>query len=89
MHAFAAGIHSWISGRRNGHGTIGRTQGQYGDLPFVGTRTTCTVSFRDSEGILHSVDVGAETFFEAAMLALKSFREHDCAPGQGRISRSR
>lgn len=47
----------------------------------MGTRKTCTVSFRDSEGVQHSVDVGAETLYEAAVLALKSFREHDCAPG--------
>jgi hypothetical protein len=49
----------------------------------VGTRKACTVSFRDSEGVQHSVDVGAETLYEAAVLALRSFREHDCAPGPG------
>jgi len=39
------------------------------------------VSFRDPEGVQHSVEVGAETLCEAAVLALRSFREHDCAPG--------
>jgi hypothetical protein len=47
----------------------------------VGTRKSCTVSFKDSNGVRHSVEVGAETLYEAAVLALKSFREHDCAPG--------
>jgi hypothetical protein len=47
----------------------------------VGTRKTCTVSFSDPEGVRHSVEVGAETLYEAAVLALKSFREHDCGPG--------
>jgi hypothetical protein len=47
----------------------------------VGTRKTCTVSFQDSDGVRHSVEVGAETLYEAAVLALKAFREHDCAPG--------
>ena len=28
-----------------------------------------------------AVEVGAETLYEAAILALKAFREHDCAPG--------
>jgi hypothetical protein len=49
--------------------------------PLVGIRKTCTVSFRDSDGVQHSVEVGAETLYEAAVLALKSFRQHDCAPG--------
>jgi hypothetical protein len=47
----------------------------------VGNPKTCTVSFRDSSGVRHAVDVGAETLYEAAVLALKAFREHDCAPG--------
>ena len=48
----------------------------------MGTRKTCTVPFQDSEGVRHRVEVGAETLYEAAVLALKSFREHDCAPGE-------
>jgi hypothetical protein len=42
---------------------------------------TCTVSFQDSDGVRHAVEVGAETLYEARVLAPKSFREHDCAPG--------
>ena len=59
----------------------GRTKDEYAILPSVGTRKTCTVSFRDSDGVQHSVEVGAETLYEAAVLALKSFRDHECAPG--------
>ena len=47
----------------------------------MGTRKTCTVSFQDSDGVRHSVEVGGETLYEAAVLALRAFREHDCAPG--------
>jgi hypothetical protein len=58
-----------------------RTKSEHDILPLVGTRKTCTVSFQDSDGVRHAVEVGAETLYEAAVLALKSFREHDCAPG--------
>jgi hypothetical protein len=58
-----------------------RTKDEYGILPSVGTRKTCTVSFRDSDGVQHSVEVGAETLYEAAVLALKSFRDQECTPG--------
>ena len=44
-------------------------------------RKSCTVSFQDSNGVRHAVEVGAETVYEAAVLALKSFGEHDCPPG--------
>lgn len=47
----------------------------------MGSPKACTVSFCDSVGVRHSVEVGAETLYEAAVLALKSFREHDCSPG--------
>ncbi len=41
----------------------------------------CTVSFSDPDGLRHSVNVQAETLYEAVALAVKEFREHDCAPG--------
>ena len=40
-----------------------------------------TVSFYDHEGIRHSVQVPAESLDEAAVLAMRAFGEHDCAPG--------
>lgn len=41
----------------------------------------CTVSFTDHEGIRHSVDVQAETVYEAVALAMAAFGEHQCMPG--------
>ena len=43
----------------------------------------CTVSFTGPDGIRHSVIVQAETLYEAVVLAIRAFREHDCAPGAG------
>jgi hypothetical protein len=42
---------------------------------------TCTVSFTDTDGIRHSVNVQAGTLYEAVVLAVRAFREHHCAPG--------
>jgi hypothetical protein len=41
----------------------------------------CTVSFIDASGINHSVKVSAESLYEAVALAVRIFRQHDCAPG--------
>ena len=41
----------------------------------------CTVSFTGPDGIRHSVNIQAETLYEAVVLAIRAFREHDCAPG--------
>jgi hypothetical protein len=40
----------------------------------------CRVSFTDSEGILHGVDVDAESLYEAVAIAVASFREDDMSP---------
>jgi hypothetical protein len=42
---------------------------------------TCTVSFTGLDGIRHSVNVRAETLYEAVILAVRALREHDCVPG--------
>jgi hypothetical protein len=42
---------------------------------------TCVVSYIDSEGLRHSVEVEAESLYEAAVLAVRIFRQHDCEPG--------
>jgi len=51
----------------------------------VGNARTCVVSFVDSTGIRHSVEVAAESVFEAAALAVREFRRHpwvdDVEPG--------
>jgi len=41
----------------------------------------CVVSYLDTTGIRHSVEVEAESMYEAAALAIKSFKAHDCEPG--------
>jgi hypothetical protein len=42
---------------------------------------TCTVSFTGTDGIRHSVNVHAESLYEAVTLAVREFRAHDCSPG--------
>ena len=49
-------------------------------LSYVPARA-CTVSFTGPAGIRHSVNVEAETLYETVVLAIRAFREHDCAPG--------
>jgi hypothetical protein len=47
---------------------------------------TCVVSYLDTDGIRHTVEVQAESMYEAAVLAICAFREHDCEPrGLGRL----
>jgi hypothetical protein len=43
----------------------------------------CVVSYIDPGGIRHSVEVQADSMYEAAAAALESFRGHDCPPGRG------
>jgi len=43
-------------------------------MSLVPTGRTCLVSFTDSEGIRHSVEVTAGTLYEAAALAIGEFR---------------
>ena len=42
----------------------------------------CIVSFVDIEGLRHSVEVEAETLYEAAVLAVRTFKQHHCEPGE-------
>jgi hypothetical protein len=39
-------------------------------------------SYLDIEGLRHTVEVEAESLYEAAVLAIRTFRQHDCEPGQ-------
>jgi hypothetical protein len=43
----------------------------------------CVVSFTDPDGFRHSVEVQAESLYEAVVLATRAFKEHGCAPGLG------
>ena len=42
----------------------------------------CRVSFTDSEGVAHSVDVDAESLYEAVAMAVAQFREDEVSPSQ-------
>jgi len=44
---------------------------------------TCVVSYVDTSGIRHSVEVEADSMYEAAVLGVKVFRQHDCEPREG------
>jgi len=41
----------------------------------------CIVSYLDLSGIRHQVEVEAGSMYEAAALAVRAFRDHDCEPG--------
>jgi hypothetical protein len=41
---------------------------------IVPTARSCSVSFKDSEGITHAVEITASSLFEAAVLAMAEFR---------------
>jgi hypothetical protein len=40
----------------------------------------CRVSFTDSDGVLHGIDVEAESLYEAVAIAVAQFREDDVSP---------
>lgn len=42
---------------------------------------TCVVSFVDTQGFRHTVEVQAESLFEAGVLAIRAFKQSSCAPG--------
>jgi hypothetical protein len=44
---------------------------------------TCIVSFLDAQGFRHAVEVQAESLYEAGVLALRTFKHHNCEPGIG------
>lgn len=42
----------------------------------------CNVSYLETEGLRHTIEVEVETLYEAAVLSIRTFRQHDCEPGQ-------
>src|SRR5258707_9765145 len=48
---------------------------------LVGNSRTCAASFVDSAGIRHSIEVAAESLYEAAALAVNEFRRHPWTDG--------
>jgi hypothetical protein len=45
----------------------------------------CVVSYLDIEGLRHTVEVEAESLYEAGVLAIRTFRQHDCEPGSAAL----
>jgi hypothetical protein len=54
-------------------GNLRRTNSEYATIQAVPMRI-CAVSFADVRGIRHTVDVQAESLFEAAILGVRTFR---------------
>ena len=50
-------------------------------MDAVGNARTCVVSFTDLAGIQHSIEVAAESLYEAAALAVSEFRRHPWTDG--------
>jgi hypothetical protein len=42
---------------------------------------SCIVSYLDTEGLRHTVEVDAQSLYEAAVLAMQRFKQHNCEPG--------
>jgi len=42
---------------------------------------TCVVSFVDTLGFRHTVELQAESLFEAGALAIRAFTQNGCQPG--------
>ena len=51
----------------------------YARLPLA--MATCIVSYLDTSGIRHTVELEADSLYEAAAVALRTFKEHGCEPG--------
>ena len=43
----------------------------------------CVVSFKDSEGFRHAVEVVAESLYEAVAIAARNFADAGCPPTSG------
>jgi hypothetical protein len=48
---------------------------------YAAPMPVCIVSFLDTDGIRHTVEVEARSLFEAAALAMSTFRRLECEPG--------
>jgi hypothetical protein len=49
-------------------------------IPILRRMALCIVSYVDTEGLRHTVEVEAESLYEAAALAVRTFKQHDCEP---------
>lgn len=46
-----------------------------------GSMAFCVVSYLDTSGIRHTVELEADGLYEAVVLGVAALREHDCDPG--------
>ena len=60
--------------------TLWRTKSEYDTLPFMPVRS-CRVTIRDLGGVAHSVDVTAESLFEAVAQGLAALRGNEWVAG--------
>ena len=51
------------------------------ETDILAVMPNCVVSFVDLDGFRHTVEVEAESLFEAGALAISAFRRHECEPG--------
>jgi hypothetical protein len=42
--------------------------------------SVCLISFVDLDGIRHSVELEADSLYHAAVLAIRTFKPHNCEP---------
>ena len=42
--------------------------------------SACVVSFVNLDGLRHSVELEADSLYEAAVLAIRTFKRHNCEP---------
>jgi hypothetical protein len=62
-----------------------RTNGEHRYNPSMGV-SRCRVSFTDSEGISHAVEVQAESLYEAVALAVSEFRNDSATSMPGAMT---
>jgi len=62
-----------------------RTKSEYATIPGMPARL-CTVTLHDPGGIRHTVEVSAESLFEAAALGLAAMKREDWVDGPGRAA---
>jgi hypothetical protein len=58
----------------------GRIKGEHCDILVGMARSRCRVSFADSDGVMHGVDVDAESLYEAVAIAVAQLRDDDVSP---------
>jgi len=51
------------------------------EIAILSSVARCIVSYLDTDGFRHTVEVGAESLFKAGALAIRAFRQHHCEPG--------